>query len=99
MMTWRTTMKAQQHITKIEQSLKELAIWKTKIDLFVSESKTPNTHINEWNKLVRAHKKAQYSASGLTWDELQTMTSEEIQTIVVKQKEYQEYLNLVSKIG
>jgi hypothetical protein len=88
-------MNAQEQIEMMNRSIVALAKVANTAKAFAVEGKTPYSDTKEWKKISKAFEKAQYTVPGLRWNELQELTPDEIQTLVLKQKEYQTFIDSI----
>ena len=81
-----------QILSEINTSIKNVQAVYDNIKSFHEAGKTPSANTIEWNKLHRAFKKAQYKQGGLSWQQLDNLSGDEIIEIVKAQKEYENFV-------
>jgi len=81
-----------QILSEINTAIKNVQTVYDNIKSFHEAGKTPNANTVEWNKLHRAFKKAQYKQAGLSWQQLDNLSGEEIIEISKARKEYQNFV-------
>lgn len=94
-----TTSSIEKHTSAIEAATAKLVELEPKVKQFKADGKTPLTHSDQWNKLCRAFKKSQYTVSGLSWAELNELSTEQVAELIGKQKEYQSLVDKIKKVN